>query len=71
MERHLPELEKVIVLEELENGRLKMLEKKRKITLRMLLCHTGKYRPKNFVISVYDLICISQRDSATASPTPS
>lgn len=41
VEKHLPELKKKMVLEELPDGSLKMVEKKQKITLRMLLSHTG------------------------------
>lgn len=41
LERYLPELKEIKVLEEDENGRLRLVEKKRKITLRMLLSHTG------------------------------
>ena len=37
----LPELKHVMVLEELPNGKMILVEKRRKITLRMLLSHTG------------------------------
>lgn len=41
IEKITPELKKVQVLEEGPDGSLKLVDKKRKITLRMLLNHTG------------------------------
>ncbi|KAJ4159499.1 uncharacterized protein LMH87_008397 [Akanthomyces muscarius] len=43
LETHLPELQTVKVLEEMPDGSTQLIEKKRKITLRMLLSHTAGF----------------------------
>jgi CubicO group peptidase (beta-lactamase class C family) len=42
VEKLAPELRDVKVLEQNANGHLTLVEKKQRITLRMLLCHTGE-----------------------------
>jgi CubicO group peptidase (beta-lactamase class C family) len=46
VERFLPELASVKVLEEVPGRGVALVDKVRKITLRMLLSHTGKYSPR-------------------------
>lgn len=43
LETHLPELQDIKVVEETPDGSMHLVGKSRKITLRMLLSHTGKY----------------------------
>lgn len=52
LETHLPELQTVKVLEEMPDGSTQLIEKKQKITLRMLLSHTGTVYAPNLHIRV-------------------
>jgi CubicO group peptidase (beta-lactamase class C family) len=52
VEKYLPELKDVRVLVKDESGKLKLEEKKRAITLRMLLSHTGLYFSSCILISL-------------------
>jgi hypothetical protein len=48
----LPELSRISVLEEGADGALKLVDQQRKITLRMLLTHTGEGCPIPFLSSI-------------------
>ena len=41
LERYAPELKSVRILKSIENGRVKTVAKRNRITMRMLLSHTG------------------------------
>ena len=41
LERYAPELKSVRILKSIENGRVETVPKRNRITMRMLLCHTG------------------------------
>jgi CubicO group peptidase (beta-lactamase class C family) len=71
VERICPELKEVKVLVEDSNGNLKLVEKERGITLRMLLSHTGNFplqseKPFFFIVN----ISAKQLDSATPFSIP-
>ena len=44
LERYAPELKSVRILKSIENGRVETVAKRNRITMRMLLSHTGMFR---------------------------
>lgn len=62
VERYLPELGRVKVLEETPSGDLRLVEKARNITLRMLLTHTGIELPicPSYILFIISYVACSQ-----------
>lgn len=53
LERYAPELKTVHILKSIQNGKLETVEKKNRITMRMLLTHTGMMSSCVHINSLY------------------